>query len=96
MSFVLFPWSIDFVVFRGGVGWGHYQNGHVYFVLCKKRVLGFTMVKKYTATPLRFFLKFLPPIVADEKGYRWVAVFFVTMVNLEGPLRVYVGSVKML
>ena len=54
------------------------------------------MVIKYTATPLRFFWEFLPPIVADEKGYRWVAVFFVTMVNLEGPLRVDVGSVKML
>ena len=70
--------------------------GHVYFVLLKYVFKGFTMVIKYTATPSRFFWKFLPPIVADEKGYRWVAVFFVTMVNLEGPLRVYVGSVKML
>ena len=73
-----------------------YIYGHVYFVLLKYVFKGFTMVIKYTATPLRFFGEFLPPIVADEKGYRWVAVFFVTMVNLEGPLRVYVGSVKML
>ena len=54
------------------------------------------MVRRNTATPFKIFWKFLPPVVADEKGYRWVAVFFVTMVNLEGPLRVYVGSVKML
>ena len=45
------------------------------------------MSKKNTVTPLGCLWEFVLPIVADEKGCRWVAVFFLDMVNLECQLR---------
>ena len=66
------------------------------FCSVKIRVQRFHHGHKVYCDAFKIFFGISPPIVADEKGCRWVAVFFVNVVNLEGQLRVYVGSVKML